>query len=90
MKRRMHKIEFSELAGRELERIYRSDRKLYSRLITVTESLKDDPYQGKRLKGRLKGDFSLRVGDYRIIYTARKDNRVIYIIDLGHRKEIYR
>ncbi|HAH20130.1 MAG: hypothetical protein A2Y00_01375 [Omnitrophica WOR_2 bacterium GWF2_43_52] len=86
----MHKIEFSELAAKELERIYRSDRRLYSRFITGVESLKEHPYQGKRLKGRLKGDFSLRMGDYRIIYTVQKDKLVVYIIDLGHRKEIYR
>lgn len=86
----MYKIEFSNLAGNELEKIYKTDRRLYSRFITVIESLRVYPLQGKRLKGKLKGDYSLRAGDYRIIYTIYKDKLIVYIIDLGHRKEIYK
>lgn len=86
----MHKIEFSHLGAKELERIYKADKKLYSRFISAIESLKDNPYQGKRLKGKLLGDYSLRIGDYRIIYTIYKDKLIIYIIDLRHRKEIYK
>jgi mRNA interferase RelE/StbE len=86
----MHKIEFSNLAGKELEKIYRSDRKLYSRFISAIEPLQADPFQGKSLKGRLKGDYSLRIGVYRIIYTVYKNKLIVYIIDLGHRKEIYK
>ena len=86
----MHRIEFSNLAAKELENIYRADKKLYSRLIAAIETLKTGPYRGKRLKGKLAGDYSLRVGDYRIIYTVQKNTLVVYVIDLGHRKEIYR
>ena len=86
----MHKIEFSHLAAKEFEKIYTTDKKLYSRLITAIETLKIKPYQGKHLKGKLVGDCSLRVGEYRVIYTVHKDKLIVYIIDLGHRKEIYR
>ena len=86
----MHRIEFSHLAAKELEKIYKIDKKLYSRLIAVIEPLKTNPYQGKSLKGKLSGDYSLHVGDYRVVYTVYKDTLVVYIIDLGHRKEIYR
>ena len=86
----MYKIEISKLAAKDLDRIYSIDRKLYYRLITTIETLKKSPFQGKPLKGRLQGDYSLRLGDYRIIYAIHKDKLVIYIIDLGHRKEIYR
>ena len=86
----MYKIEFSHLAAGELEKIYRADRKLYFRFIQAIEPLKENPYLGKRLKGKLLGDYSLRVGDYRVIYTIHKNRLIVYIIDLGHRKEIYR
>lgn len=86
----MYKIEFSNLAGKELEKIYRADRKLYSRFITAIESLKTDPFQGKSLKGKLKGDYSLRIGECRVIYTIYKEKLIIYIIDLGHKREIYK
>ncbi|MFH1855906.1 MAG: type II toxin-antitoxin system RelE/ParE family toxin [Candidatus Omnitrophota bacterium] len=86
----MYKIELSKLAAKELEKIYAVDRKLYSRFISAIEGLKEDPQQGKRLKGRLAGDYSLRVGDYRVIYTLHKNKLIVYIIDLGHRREIYK
>lgn len=86
----MYKIEFSNLSAKELERIYKVDKKLYFRFINAIETLKINPYEGKHLKGRLAGDYSLRVGTYRIIYTIHKNTLIVYIIDLGHRREIYR
>ena len=86
----MYRIEFSHLAAKELEKIYTVDKKLYSRFIVVIETLKTKPYQGKRLKGKLAGDFSLRLGNYRIIYTVKEERLIIYIIDLGHRSRIYK
>lgn len=43
----------------------------------------------KALKGKHKGKFRKRAGDYRIIYL--KENRVVLItiIRIAHRKEIY-
>ncbi|MHB8154959.1 MAG: type II toxin-antitoxin system RelE family toxin [Candidatus Omnitrophota bacterium] len=85
----MYRIEFSHLAAKELEKVYNIDRKLYSRFIVVIETLKTNPFQGKRLKGKLAGDYSLRLGNYRIIYAVEKDRLIIFIIDLGHRSKIY-
>ena len=86
----MYSLEFSNTARKELTRVHQSDEKLFSRLSAAIESLRSDPYQGKKLKGEYYGDFSLRVGDYRIIYTIYKEKLIVYIIDLGHRKDIYR
>ena len=86
----MFRIEFSQLAAKETEKIFRSDKKLYSRLMAAVEDLTLNPFQGKRLKGKLSGDYSLRIGDYRLIYTVHQQKLIIYIIDLGHRREIYR
>ena len=86
----MYKIEFSNSAAKELEKVYYADKKLYARLSAAVESLRMDPFQGKRLKGRLTGDYSLRVGDYRIVYAVYNDNLIVHIIDLGHRKDLYK
>lgn len=32
----------------------------------------------------------LRVGDYRVVYTVRDQELVVLVVDLGHRREIYR
>ena len=86
----MYRIGFSNLVAKKLEKIYKVDKKLYFRFITAIEALKINPYQGKQLKGRFVGDYSLRIGDYRVIYSVRKDKLIVYIIDLGHRREVYR
>lgn len=86
----MYSIELSNLAAKELERIYTADHKIYSRLITVVESLRENPYQGKKLKGRLEGSYSVRVGSYRVVYSIYKAKLIIYVIDIGHRREVYR
>ena len=86
----MYNIELSNIAAKELEKIHKKDKKLYFRLITAIESLKKDPYQAKTLKGKLSGDYSLRVGSYRVLYVIHKNTFIVYIIDLGHRREIYK
>ena len=48
-----------------------------------------DPYIGKKLLGDLEGEFSLRVGAYRIIYFMDKQND-IWVETVRHRKEVYR
>lgn len=44
--------------------------------------------QGKPLRGTLKGLWSMRVGDHRIIYTVAADE--VWVLKIGHRREAYR
>ena len=46
--------------------------------------------KGKALSGNLKGLWRYRVGDYRIICQIIDNELVILVVELGHRKEIYR
>ena len=43
---------------------------------------------GKPLRYSLKGARSLRVGDYRVVFTIQPDN-VVLIVKIGHRGEVY-
>jgi mRNA interferase RelE/StbE len=52
--------------------------------------LAKEPLLGKSLKGQLKEYRSLRIGDYRVIYFIRKQKIQIEIIQIGHRKNIYK
>ncbi|WP_339047494.1 type II toxin-antitoxin system RelE/ParE family toxin [Candidatus Mesenet endosymbiont of Phosphuga atrata] len=45
---------------------------------------------GKPLSYKLKGYFSLRIGDYRIIYRIEVPEHKVLITAIGHRKEIYK
>jgi mRNA interferase RelE/StbE len=47
------------------------------------------PHGYKKLVG-IDNDYRLRVGDYRIIYSIEDDRLLVLVIDVGHRKDIYR
>ena len=53
-------------------------------------SLESDPRPPgcKKLTGR--ESWRIRVGDYRIIYNILDDILLIIVIDIGHRKDIYK
>lgn len=85
-----YKLELTRQAETSLEKIARSDGRLYERIAEIFESLVRDPFQGKPLKGRLKGRYSYRVGTYRIIYAIFANQLLIVVIDIGHRRDIYR
>ena len=87
---RKYSIIFSRVAIKALKTIHQFDDKLYYKLMTVIESLAENPFQGKRLVGSLKERRSLRVGLYRILYTVENKKLIIHIFDVGHRREVYR
>jgi mRNA interferase RelE/StbE len=53
------------------------------------DGIVSDPFSGKKLSGKHKGEYSVRVWPYRIIYRIEKQELIIIVIDVGHRKEIY-
>ncbi|MBE0512624.1 type II toxin-antitoxin system RelE/ParE family toxin [Candidatus Bathyarchaeota archaeon] len=58
------------------------------RIIEELRELRNRPERvGKRLK---YSDFwSLRVGDYRVIYEIDRDKNQVVILFVGHRKKVY-
>lgn len=86
----MYKIELSKPAAKDIEKIYQSDRNLYHRFLNAFEDIAKDPSQCKLLHGKLKGLSSYRIGSYRIIYETYHHKLLVIILDLGHRKEIYK
>jgi len=53
--------------------------------------LAEDPHQGKLLTGKLSGIYSARITRrFRILYSVSEKEGVVVILDVGHRKDIYR
>jgi len=44
----------------------------------------------QRLTGEFKTLYKLRVGSYRVLYTANRDKHVLIVHLIGHRRDIYR
>jgi len=72
-------------ADKALEKIETSIR---SRIIEELRELRNHPERvGKRLK---YSDFwSLRVGDYRVIYEVDRSKNQVVVLFIGHRKKVY-
>ena len=51
--------------------------------------LSSNPLIGKRLLGELDGEFSMRVGQYRIIYFIDQEKN-IWAETVRHRSEVYK
>ncbi|WP_298214362.1 type II toxin-antitoxin system RelE/ParE family toxin [Acidocella sp.] len=70
--------------------------KLRSQVMKKAKSLLENPYpQGaKKLNGiaTAAGEpvYRERSGDYRILYVVRDKHREVVILDIDHRKDIYR
>jgi mRNA interferase RelE/StbE len=80
------KILYKESVKKDLRGI---EKKAARKILTKIETeLAATPHEGKRLTGEFAGLYSLRVGDYRAIYTILGDG--VLILRIGHRKEVYK
>lgn len=87
-----YKARFSDSALRQLRKL---DRQVQRRIIAFlekrVESLGDPRSIGEALKGDEFGDFwKYRIGDYRLVCDIVDRGRVIEVLKVGDRKEVYR
>jgi mRNA interferase RelE/StbE len=86
-----YKLLFEKNAIKQLSKIDKSQQIIiYSYLKKNLENTTNPRIFGKPLKGPLKDYWSYRVGDYRIIAEINDDEIKIIIIEIGHRKDIYK
>ncbi len=59
-------------------------------LKSIHQKLATDPRKGSPLKGNKQGLWRHRVGDYRVVYTFNDHELWILVVEIAHRKEVYR
>ena len=85
------KVEYSNRAYKQLKKMDKYTRTMLLSWITKNIVDCEDPFiHGKEFKGNLKGQWRYRVGDYRIITEIQESHLIILVLNIGHRKEIYR
>ena len=57
---------------------------------TALEGIRLNPHRGKTLAGPLSGEFSPRVGAYRIVYTYLPAEEAVWLETVRRRREVYR
>ena len=86
----MYHIRILEVAAHELARLDKAaGRRIVERMNWLAANL-DDLNKLEALTGDLTGLYKFRVGDYRIIYEIVRDDQVLVIHAIGHRREVYR
>jgi mRNA interferase RelE/StbE len=83
----VYKIAFHKAAVKELAALPRDAQKKVARVI---DALARDPFP--QASQTLKGSTSarrIRVGQYRVVYEVYVDRVIVYVVAVGHRREIY-
>jgi len=72
---------------RTLARLPKSDQ---ARIVERVEmlALNQRPHGSIKLRG--ENAYRIRAGDYRILYTIADDQLIVLVIDIGHRRDVYR
>ena len=81
-------VDLTKRAVKDLDALERSRPTVAAKVIAKIQSLADDPSAGKPLVGPLKGIWSMRIGEYRVLYEM--DSKTVTILTVNHRKEAYR
>ena len=84
------RIYFTKAADKALRKL---DRPTAGRVLDELEEIAklDDPRsRGKALTGNLAGLWRYRVGDYRVVCDIEDGVLVILVVDVAHRREVYR
>ncbi|MBL7544050.1 MAG: type II toxin-antitoxin system RelE/ParE family toxin [Bdellovibrionaceae bacterium] len=84
----MYKVEYLESIKEDLKSISKANKDQIRK--AIEKKLAANPIEfGKPLQYSLKGLRRLRVGDYRIIFQIEEENKVVLIVKIGHRREVY-
>lgn len=84
------RVKYSVTALKSLKKLDKHAQKLIITYMDNIEKLEEPRARGKALSANLKGFWRYRVSDYRIICEIIDDELIICVIDLDHRKQIYK
>ena len=82
-----------DLTPRARKALGKIDRQVASRIVTALReiALLDDPrLRGHALVGPLKGLWTYRVGDWRVLARIEDERVVIVVVEIDNRSKVYR
>ena len=82
----MYDIIFNKIARKQLSKLPNEIKK---RVLSSLLRIKIRPYSFVKKLSNSRY-FRLRVGDYRVILDIQKNKLIIIVVEVGHRRNIYR
>lgn len=87
----MYQVRFSKNALKQLKKLDKSVSSLILGWIRKNlEGCNNPRIHGKALVANKSGQWRYRIGDYRILAEINDDEVVILVVNIGHRREIYK
>ncbi len=77
-----------KIKPKALKQLKKLPKEITERILKKVVFIKDTP-QSFMKKLESKDIWSLRVGDYRVLVDLFEDKKLLEIIKVGHRKEVY-
>ena len=84
------RIIYSEEALKSLKKLDRPVQKLIISYMDKIALLEEPRARGNALSANLRGFWRYRVGDYRILCEIQDEKLIICLVDINHRKKIYK
>ena len=87
----IYELKYEARAVKQIKKLDPATRKLIKSWIEKNLLNTDNPRQhGKGLTGNLSQYWRYRVGDYRILAEINDAEIIIIIVEIGHRRDIFR
>ena len=84
----MYELRFSLAAAKVLKK---APREVAVRIRLKLDELAVDPFNTPNVKKLTDHPgYRLRVGDWRVLYLVEREVLVVQVVEIGHRKEVYR
>jgi mRNA interferase RelE/StbE len=85
------KVEITRGAEKQIKKLDRTGQAAILRFFRERLLLAENPRQwGKSLHGEKGGLWRYRVGDYRLICDIQDEKITVLVLQVGHRKDVYR
>ena len=79
-------VRYTETAAKAIKKL---DPTVRERVRAAIDAMREDPHRGKPLQLTLKGLYSWRTGDWRIVYRIERQRIEVVHATVGHRREVY-
>lgn len=87
----VYKVEYSQEAIRQIKKL---DKQISKRILTWLDqrivNCENPRLWGEALVGEFSGLWKYRIGTFRLICEIKDERLIVIVVELGHRKEIYK
>ena len=82
-----YSVEIKKSAAKEIHKLPSKEIK---KVLAKIELLSENPRPQDCVKLSGEEKYRIRCGDYRILYTIEDNVLIVYVVKVGHRKDVYK